>query len=67
MDGINQVMDNTLAKAMHVPKCVVSFSPIRTTPGALVYGRDMIMDVPLIAKLTAICDGQQQMINKNLI
>ena len=43
-------------------------TPIRTSPGVLVYGRDMIMDVPLIANLTAIWDGRQQiMIDKNLI
>ena len=39
----------------------------KTTPGALVYGRDMIIDVSLIANLTAIRDGRQQMIDKNLI
>ena len=66
MDDANQLMDNALATAMHATRCSVS-SPIRTTPGALVYGRDMIMDVPLIANLTAIRDGRQQMIDENLI
>ena len=43
-------------------------APIWTSPGTLlVYGRDMIMDVPLIANLNAIWDVQQQMIGKNLI
>ena len=59
-------MDNVLVTCMHVTRHVVS-SPIRTTPGALVYRRDMIMGVPLIANLAAIRDGQQQMIDKNLI
>ena len=62
----NQVMDNALATAMHANRCIVS-APIWTSPGALVYGRDMIMDVPLIANISAIWDGRQQMIDKNLI
>ena len=56
IDDANQVMDNALATAMHATRCAVS-APIGTSPGALVYGRDMIMDVPLIANLTAIRDG----------
>ena len=66
MDDANQVMDNALATAMHATRCAVS-TPIGTSPGALVYGRDMIMDVPLIANLSAIRDGRQQMIDENLI
>ena len=59
-------MDNALATAMHATRCAVS-APIGTSPGALVYVRDMIMDVPLIANLAAIRDGRQQMIDENLI
>ena len=66
IDDANQVMDNALATAMHATRCAVS-APIGTSPGALVYGRDMIMDVPLIANLAAIRDGRQQMIDENLI
>ena len=66
MDDANQVMDNTLATSMHATRCVVS-APSWTTPGALVYGRDMIMDVLLIANLSAIWDSRQQMIDENLI
>ena len=47
IDDANQVMDNGLATAMHATRCAMS-TPIQTTPGALVYGRYMIMDVPLI-------------------
>ena len=42
IDDANQVMDNVLATAMHATRCAVS-SPFSTTPGTLVYGRDMIM------------------------
>ena len=58
-------MNNTLATAMHATRCAMS-APIRTTPGALLYGRDMIIDVPLIANLSAIRNCRQQMIDKNL-
>ena len=47
------LMDNALATSTHATRCTVS-APIGTSPGALVYGRDMIMDVPLIANLAAI-------------
>ena len=66
MDDANQVMDNALAIAIHATRCAVS-APIRTTPGALVYRRYMIMDVPLIANLSAIWDGRHQMIDENVI
>ena len=58
IDDVNQVMDNALATAMHATRCAVS-APIGTSPRALVYGRDMIMDGPLIANLAAIRDGRQ--------
>ena len=66
MDDANQMMDNALATAMHATWCAVT-GPIWTSPGALVYGRDMIMDVLLITNLSAIRDGRQQMIDENLI
>ena len=60
MDDANQVIDNTLATCiMHATILCAISSLIRTTPGALVYGRDVIMDVLLIANLLAIHDGQQ--------
>ena len=53
VNDANQVMDNALITVMHATRCSVS-SPIRSTPGALVYRRDMIINVPLIANLAAI-------------
>ena len=66
MDDANWVMDNVLATAIYATWSAVRF-PNKTTPGVLVYGRDMILDVPFIKNLTAIRYGQQQMINKYLI
>ena len=66
LNDANQVMDNALATCKHAMRCSVS-APIGTTPGAMVFGRDMIMDVPLLANLAAIQDGCQQMIDKNIM
>lgn len=66
MDDANQVIDNVLTTCMHTTRCCVS-SLIRISPGALVYGRNMIMDVQLIANLAAIRDSWQYTIDENLI
>ena len=66
MDDANQVIDNVLATVMHATRCAV-MTPIWTSPGTLVCRRNMIMDILLIANLSAIWDGRQQMIDENLI
>ena len=61
----NQMMDNALATAMHALRCAVN-ATLQTSPGALVFNRDMVMDIPLIANLETIRDRRQQLINENL-
>ena len=61
----NQVLNNALATAMHEPRCAVN-STLQNSPGAIVYNRDMLMDVPLIADLTVIRDRRQALVDKNL-
>ena len=39
---------------------------MKTSPGALVFQRDMLMDTPLVADLEAIRGRRQQRINDNL-
>ena len=39
---------------------------MKTSPGALVFQRDMLMDVPLVADLEAVRGRRQQRINDNL-
>ena len=51
---------------MNAVRCAVNHT-IKTSPGALVFRRDMLMDVPLIADLDAIRGRRQQLINDNLI
>ena len=66
MNDTNQCIDNALATCMHALRCSVN-ATLETSPGALVYNRDMIMDVPLIANLTTIRDRRQNLIDENLI
>ena len=40
---------------------------LNTSPGNLVFNRDMFVDVPLISNLAAIRDRRQQLIDENLI
>jgi hypothetical protein len=41
-------------------------SALQTTPGALVFQRDVFLDVPLIANLQTIRDRRYVLIDKNL-
>ena len=61
-----QVMDNALATCMHATRCAVH-DALQTSPGALVYGRDMFVDVPVFADLIAIRNRRQLLVNQNLI
>ena len=40
---------------------------MRVSPGALVFGRDMFVDVPLVADLLAIRQRRELLINQNLM
>ena len=39
---------------------------LKTTPGAIVFNRDMLLNIPLVANLRAIRDHRQQIIDKQL-
>ena len=65
MNDANQFIDNALETCMHAMRCSVN-ATLDTSPGALVYDRDMIMDVLLIANQATIRDRRQHLINKNL-
>ena len=61
-----QVADNALATCMHSTRCAVH-QALQTSPGALVYRRDMFVDVPVMADLVAIRQRRQQLVDQNLI
>ena len=65
-DPASNIMDNALATCMHVHQCAVNRT-LMTFPKALVYGRDMFLDVPVIADLMTIQQCRQEIINQNLV
>ena len=58
-------MDDALAMAMHPMRTVVATS-LGSTPGALAFGRDMLLNVLLVADWKAITKAREQKVNENL-
>eukprot|EP00957_Ditylum_brightwellii_P151305 11521468-Ditylum_brightwellii.AAC.1 len=50
---------------MHATQCAVS-QTLNTSPGVLVFGRDMFLDLQVIAYLITIRDRRQHLIDENL-
>ena len=61
-----QLVDTAIANAVFAARATVH-SALQTTPGGLVFGRDMILDIPLIADLQLIRQRRQQLIDDRLI
>jgi transposase InsO family protein len=61
-----QVVDNALAACCHAMRCAASKSLSNNTPGEVVFGRDMLLDLPVIVDLLLIRDKRQLLINDNL-
>ena len=60
-----QVQDNALAACCHAMRCSVSKSLSSNTSGEVVFGRDMLLDIPMIIDLLRIRNGQL-LIDENL-
>ena len=65
MDDANDLIDDALATAMHATRTNVS-STLGSSPGALVYSRDMFLDIPLIADWILIQQRREQIVNESL-
>ena len=61
----NQIVDNALATCVYSSRYAVNHT-MQTSPGALVFQWDMMMNVPLIANVYIIQQRRQQLINENL-
>ena len=61
------VIEETLATAMHACRCASSSSLGGNSPGALAFGRDMYLDIPLIADIMAIRNNRQLLIDRRLL
>jgi hypothetical protein len=57
------VIDSILASVAHAARSVIH-GTFKTTPGALVFNRDMILDLPLVADIQAITEQRQHLIDK---
>ena len=65
MTQAKDIMDDALATAMHAMRTVIATS-LGSTPGALAFGRDMLLNVPLVADWMAITRAREQKVNENL-
>jgi transposase InsO family protein len=65
LQGAEQLVDSALATTMHVMRSTIHRT-LRIAPGALVFQRDMFLDIPLLADLRAIQERRQVLIDENL-
>ena len=65
-NDVNNMIDNALASCMHAMRCSINHT-METSPGAMVFNRDMLINVPLLSNLIAIKDRRQQVIDNNLM
>ena len=61
-----QLVENALATAAYATRVSVACM-LGALPGSLVYGRDMLVDVPVLADLITIQERRQQKVNENLM
>jgi transposase InsO family protein len=60
------LVDTALANAMYATRASLH-SALETTPGALSFHRDMVLNIPLVADLNLIRDKRQHLIDQRLI
>ena len=59
MDQMNKVVDSALASTMRVMRCASSTSLDGVAPGALVFGRDMLLNIPILTDIVSIAENRQ--------
>ena len=65
MTQARDIMDDVLVTAMHAMRTVVATS-LGSTPGALAFSRDMLLNIPLVADWKAITHACEQRVNEKL-
>jgi hypothetical protein len=65
MNEANEIMDTCLATTMHAIRSTVHRS-LMILPGALIFQRDMFLDIPLIADLATIQERRHILIDERL-
>ena len=59
MTQARDIMDDALATAMHAMRTVVATS-LGSTPGALAFSREMLLNIPLVADWKVITHAREQ-------
>ena len=65
VEGAQELVDEALATAMHAMRTNVA-TALGSSPGSLVYNRDMFLDVPLQADWRLIQQRREHLVDKNL-
>jgi hypothetical protein len=60
------LIDTAIADAVYALRCTYH-STLKTTPGGLAFGRDMILNIPLITDLQPLQKRRQNLIDQRLI
>lgn len=66
IETANQLVDTALANCVYATRTSYHGS-LRGTPGSLVFGRDMVLDLPVVADWLVIRQHRQQLIDQRLI
>ena len=66
LESAQQLVDMALANAMYATRAAIH-GALQTTPGAIAFSRDMVLDIPLIADLHALREQRQQLIDERLV
>jgi transposase InsO family protein len=61
-----QLVDTAIADAVYATRCTYH-SVLKTTPGGLAFGRDMILNIPMITDLQQLQKRRQELIDGRLI
>ena len=60
-----QMVNNAITSAIHSLRCLVS-TTTKCSPGVVIFGRVMLVDIPLITNLYSIQQKRQLSVNENL-
>ena len=63
---MQQLADTAIANAVFATRANFS-DALKTTPGGLAFGRDMVLNIPLITDLQLLQERRQQLIDQRLL
>ena len=66
-DEAERLTDDAIATAMHASRCSPNSSLGNYSPGALVFQRDMLLDIPVLCDILTLTKHRQALIDKRLL